>query len=80
MGLNPARLGLARLSRRQFEILELMTGGLLNKQIAGQLGVSEATVKAHVSSILVKLNCSRRTQATTAYMRLAGLGGRPATA
>jgi DNA-binding NarL/FixJ family response regulator len=60
MGLNPARLGLARLSRRQFEILELMTGGLLNKQIAGQLGVSEATVKAHVSSILVKLNCSRR--------------------
>jgi DNA-binding NarL/FixJ family response regulator len=77
---NPARLGLARLSRRQFEILELMTGGLLNKQIAGQLGVSEATVKAHVSSILVKLNCSRRTQATTAYMRLAGLGGRPAIA
>jgi DNA-binding NarL/FixJ family response regulator len=75
--INPARFGLARLSRRQFEILELMTGGLLNKQIAGQLGVSEATVKAHVSSILVKLNCSRRTQATTAYMRLAGLGGRP---
>jgi DNA-binding NarL/FixJ family response regulator len=72
-------LGLARLSH-QFEILELMIGGLLNKQIVGQLGVSEATVKAHVSSILVKLNCSRRTQATAAYTRLAGLGVRPATA
>lgn len=77
---NPLRLGLARLSRRQLEILEMMTGGLLNKQIAGELGLAEATVKAHVSSILMKLNCSRRTQATTAYMKLAGLGGRPATA
>jgi DNA-binding NarL/FixJ family response regulator len=74
---NPARLGLARLTRRQLETLELMTRGLLNKQIAGELGVSEATVKAHVSMILTKLNCSRRTQATTAYMKLAGLGGRP---
>jgi DNA-binding NarL/FixJ family response regulator len=77
---NPARLGLARLSRRQFEILELITRGLLNKQIAGELGLSEATVKAHVSSILIKLNCSRRTQATAAYMKLAGLGGSLATA
>jgi DNA-binding NarL/FixJ family response regulator len=77
---NPLRLGLARLSRRQLEILEMMTGGLLNKQIAGELGLAEATVKAHVSSILMKLNCSRRTQATAAYMKLAGLGGRPATA
>jgi DNA-binding NarL/FixJ family response regulator len=76
----PARMGLARLSRRQFEVLEMMTGGLLNKQIAGQLGLSEATVKAHVSSILIKLNCRRRTQATAAYMKLAGLGGRPAPA
>lgn len=77
---NPLRLGPARLSRRQLEILEMMPGGLLNKLIAGELGLAEATVKAHVSSILMKLNCSRRTQATAAYMKLAGLGGRPATA
>jgi DNA-binding NarL/FixJ family response regulator len=60
--------GIGRLSQRQFEILELMTRGLLNKQIAWELGLTEGTVKSHVSAILEKLGCSRRTQAITAFM------------
>jgi DNA-binding NarL/FixJ family response regulator len=60
--------GLGRLSQRQFEILELMTRGLLNKQIAWELGLTEGTVKSHVSAILEKLGCSRRTQAIMAFM------------
>ena len=60
--------GLGRLSQRQLEILVLMTRGLLNKQIAWELGLTEGTVKSHVSAILEKLGCSRRTQAITAFM------------
>lgn len=44
-------------------ILSLLTFGYPNKQIAGVLGVSEATIKGHVTSILTKLECSNRTQA-----------------
>jgi len=60
---------LSRLSSRQFEILELMTRGLLNKQIAWELGLTEGTVKSHVSAILEKLGCDRRTQAIAAFMQ-----------
>lgn len=66
--------GLDRLSNRQFEILELMTRGLLNKQIAWELGLTEGTVKSHVSAILEKLGCDRRTQAITAFMHSVGVG------
>jgi len=44
-------------------VLSLLTFGYPNKQIAGVLGVSEATVKSYVTSILTKLECSNRTQA-----------------
>ncbi len=67
----PARL--SRLSSRQFEILELMTRGLLNKQIAWELGLTEGTVKSHVSAILDKLGCDRRTQAITTFMQCFGV-------
>jgi DNA-binding NarL/FixJ family response regulator len=63
---------LSRLSSRQFEILELMTRGLLNKQIAWELGLTEGTVKSHVSAILEKLGCDRRTQAIAAFMQCFG--------
>jgi DNA-binding NarL/FixJ family response regulator len=66
--------GLDRLSNRQFEILELMTRGLLNKQIAWELGLTEGTVKSHVSAILEKLGCDRRTQAITTFMHSVGIG------
>jgi DNA-binding NarL/FixJ family response regulator len=50
----------------------MLREGLLNKQIAYQLGVSEATVKAHVSAILQKLNVDSRTQAVIAASRIDG--------
>ena len=65
------------LSVRQLEILELMTRGLLNKQIAWELGLTEGTVKSHVSAILEKLGCSRRTQAIAAFLANAGGGSMP---
>lgn len=64
--------GIGRLSNRQLEILELMTRGLLNKQIAWELGLTEGTVKSHVSAILEKLGCNRRTQAITTFLPQSG--------
>ncbi len=69
-----AASGLSKLSSRQVEILELMTRGLLNKQIAWELGVTEGTVKSHVSAILEKLGCDRRTQAIAAFLQSLGVG------
>jgi DNA-binding NarL/FixJ family response regulator len=57
------------LSPRQFQILELMATGLLNKQIAWELGLTEGTIKSHVSSILEKMKCSRRTQAIADFLQ-----------
>lgn len=54
---------LATLTPQQVRVLMMLSEGLLNKQIAFQLGVSEATVKAHVSAILQKLGVESRTQA-----------------
>lgn len=50
------------LSRSQLKVLQLIRQGLLNKQIAHELGVGETTVKAHVTAILRKLNVGSRTQ------------------
>lgn len=54
---------LAELTPAQIRVLQLIRHGRLNKQIAHELGVSETTVKAHVSEILRKLNVVSRTQA-----------------
>lgn len=54
---------LATLTPQQARVLAMLTEGLLNKQIAYHLSVSEATVKAHVSAILQKLGVDSRTQA-----------------
>lgn len=51
------------LSSREIEVYELLTHGMSNKDIAKALFISEATVKAHISSILRKLNVSDRVQA-----------------
>jgi DNA-binding NarL/FixJ family response regulator len=48
----------------------MLSEGLLNKQIAFELKVSEATVKAHVSAILQKLNVESRTQAVIAASKI----------
>ena len=54
---------LASLSPQQFKVLTRVTKGLLNKQIADQLGIQERTVKAHMSAIFEKLDVKNRTQA-----------------
>ena len=62
---------LATLTPQQVRVLMMLSGGLLNKQIAYELGVSEATVKAHVSAILQKLGVESRTQAGIAAGKIA---------
>lgn len=52
-----------RLTTREIEVLELIAEGMINKEIAKQLYISEKTVKNHVSNIFRKLNVSDRTQA-----------------
>jgi DNA-binding NarL/FixJ family response regulator len=54
---------MASLTPQQVRVLMMLSEGLLNKQIAYELSVSEATVKAHVSAILQKLGVESRTQA-----------------
>ena len=54
---------LASLTPQQIRVLMMLSQGLLNKQIAYELSVSEATVKAHVSAIFQKLGVESRTQA-----------------
>jgi DNA-binding NarL/FixJ family response regulator len=51
------------LTPQQGRVLGMLAEGLLNKQIAYELGVSEATIKAHVSAVLQKLGVDSRTQA-----------------
>ena len=54
---------LAQLTPQQFRVLLCLADGLLNKQIAAELGLAENTVKVHVTAILKKLDCYSRTQA-----------------
>lgn len=61
---------LAMLTPQQVRVLMMLSDGLLNKQIAYELNVSEATVKAHVSAILQKLGVDSRTQAVIAASRI----------
>ncbi|WP_100641825.1 response regulator transcription factor [Alteromonas facilis] len=56
-----AKLG--QLTPHQFKVLNLMANGLLNKQIAYELSISESTVKQHASAVLKKLGVINRTQA-----------------
>jgi DNA-binding NarL/FixJ family response regulator len=61
---------LSTLTPQQVRVLMMLGEGLLNKQIAYQLNVSEATVKAHVSAILQKLHVESRTQAVIAVKKI----------
>ena len=60
---------LATLTPQQVRVLMMLSDGLMNKQIAYELSISEATVKAHVSAILQKLDVDSRTQAVIAAAR-----------
>jgi DNA-binding NarL/FixJ family response regulator len=57
------------LTDRESEVLDLLAKGLANKQIAVTLGISEHTVKFHVSSIYAKLNVANRTEAVREGLR-----------
>jgi DNA-binding NarL/FixJ family response regulator len=63
---------LVTLTPQQVRVLMMLSEGLLNKQIAYELSVSEATIKAHVSAILQKLGVESRTQAVIAAAKIAG--------
>ena len=55
---NKARHLLALLTPREFEVMQLVTTGMLNKQIAGELGTAEKTVKVHRGRMMQKLRVS----------------------
>jgi DNA-binding NarL/FixJ family response regulator len=59
------------LTPTQLKVLEGVNSGLLNKQIAFDLGIAEATVKAHMTALMRKLNVHNRTQAAIAAQALA---------
>ncbi|QYJ95288.1 response regulator transcription factor [Shewanella spartinae] len=61
---------LADLTPQQYKVLQMFAEGLLNKQIAYDLGVSEATIKAHATAIFRKLGVRNRTQAVIALQQL----------
>ncbi|MGB0124564.1 MAG: response regulator transcription factor [Silvibacterium sp.] len=72
---RPVKLALASrtpnsdLSSRERQVLALLAGGKSNKEIATVLGITEATVKCHVSVILMRLNASDRTQAVVVALQ-----------
>ena len=63
------RMGSEELTPREMDVLEQIVAGKSNKEIADELGVSEATVKTHINSLLGKLGVTDRTQAATAAIR-----------
>ncbi len=67
---NKTEVGIAALTPQQFRILGMIGEGLLNKQIGYELGISEATVKAHVTAIFKKLGVRNRTQAVIVLKEL----------
>jgi DNA-binding NarL/FixJ family response regulator len=64
-----SRMPDSELSAREKEVLHLMVGGKSNREIATDLGITEATVKCHVSVILMRLNVSDRTQAVVTALQ-----------
>lgn len=57
---------IAQLTPTQMKVLQGVHSGLLNKQIAFHLGIAEATVKAHMTALMRKLNVRNRTQVAIA--------------
>jgi len=66
---DEAEAFISPLTPREMEILKYIGQGLLNKQIAIELGISEQTIKNHVTSILRKLNANARTEAVVLALR-----------
>jgi two-component system, NarL family, response regulator len=64
-----SRMPDSELSSREQEVLRRLVDGMTNKEIANLLGITEATVKCHVSTILMRLNVSDRTQAVVTALQ-----------
>ena len=64
-----SRIPNSDLSAREREVLDLIVAGKSNKEIATDLGISESTVKCHVSVILMRLNVTDRTQAVVTALQ-----------
>jgi DNA-binding NarL/FixJ family response regulator len=64
-----AHRGAMRLTRREWQCLELMVGGMNTRAMADELGVSEATVRTHVQAVLAKLGVNSRLQAVALTIR-----------
>src|SRR5260370_3910853 len=60
------------LTRREYEVLQLMTKGATNREIAASIFLSEETVKSHVKSILQKFGVANRGQAVATYLESMG--------
>ncbi|HEY6390207.1 MAG TPA: response regulator transcription factor [Bryobacteraceae bacterium] len=63
------RIGQPALTRREVEVLGLIAKGCRNKEVGGQLGISEETVQVHVKNIMTKMKVHDRTEAVTAALR-----------
>ncbi|VXC83464.1 helix-turn-helix domain-containing protein [Sphingomonas sp. 8AM] len=63
---------LAQLTPTQLKVMRGVHSGMLNKQIAYDLGIAEATVKAHMTALMRKLNVRNRTQVAIAAQALTG--------
>ena len=61
--INEKKLKQVGLSKREYEILQLIDQGLSNQEIADRLFLSESTVKKHISNLFLKLDVQRRTEA-----------------
>jgi DNA-binding CsgD family transcriptional regulator len=57
------------LSQRETQVLDLVSSGMTNTQVASQLGIGVHAVKFHLASIYRKLGVGNRTQATSLYLR-----------
>jgi DNA-binding NarL/FixJ family response regulator len=66
---SEAEAFISPLTPREIEILQYIAKGYLNKQIAAELGISEQTIKNHVTSILRKLNANARTEAVVVAIK-----------
>ncbi|HWT50604.1 MAG TPA: LuxR C-terminal-related transcriptional regulator [Caulobacter sp.] len=68
------QIGSCGLTPTQWKVLEGVNSGRLNKQIAFDLGIAEATVKAHMTAVMRKLNVHNRTQAAIAAQTMLRAG------
>jgi Response regulator containing a CheY-like receiver domain and an HTH DNA-binding domain len=72
--IDPKKIEALGISKREYEVLILISKGMSNKEIADSLFVSESTIKTHVSNLLLKLDAERRTQAIKKAKELQILG------